>query len=150
MKKFALMAAAFSALAFPTLASAMTEAECTAAWNKADVNADGTLTAPEGPRYFAILRITEKRTTDAPIAQTAFLGYCKAGNFDVAKPEAGAPLPGANSFTEAQASDRAVAAGLTSISALKKDDKGVWRGTAADGTKNVSVAIDFKGNVVSN
>ena len=33
---------------------------------------------------------------------------------------------------------------------LKKDDKGIWRGTALRGNQNVSVAVDYKGNVVSN
>ena len=67
-----------------------------------------------------------------------------------AKSDPNAPLPGANSFTEAQASDRAIAAGFTPTTGLKKDDKGVWRGTASDGNKSVAIAIDYKGNVVVN
>ena len=31
----------------------------------------------------------------------------------------------------------------------KKDDKGIWRGTASDATKTTDVAVDFKGNVVA-
>ncbi len=150
MKKLALVTGVFAALAFPSFASAMTDAECTAAWTKADANADGSLSAAEGPRYMAFLRVAEKPVVDAKLSKVAFLEHCKAGHFNAVKAEAGAPLPGSNSFTESQATDRAMAAGLTSVSALKKDDKGVWRGTAAEGSKNVNVAIDFKGNVVAN
>ena len=98
----------------------------------------------------AALRVAEKPVVDGKLSQAAFLEHCKAGHFNVVKVGAGAPLPGSNSFTETQASDRAMAAGLTGISVLKKDDKGVWRGTASDGSKNVGVAVDFKGNVVAN
>ncbi len=150
MTKLALVAGVFAALAFPTLSSAMTDAECTAAWTKADVNGDGAITAPEGARYMASLRVAERPVVDGKLARAAFLEHCKAGRFNAIKAEAGAPLPGSNSFTETQATDRALAAGLTTVSALKKDDKGVWRGTAADGSKTVNVAIDFKGNVVTN
>ena len=150
MKKLALVAGVVTTLAIPSLASAMTDTECTAAWTKADANGDGVLAAPEGARYLASLRIAEKPVLDGKLSQAAFLEHCKAGRFDIVKVEVGAPLPGSNSFTEGQAIDRAMAAGLTGVSVLKKDDKGVWRGTAADGSKNVNVAVDFKGNVVAN
>jgi len=65
------------------------------------------------------------------------------------KAPAGAPIKGANSFTEAQAKDRALAAGLTSVSSLVKDGDGIWRGTAMKNGKTQKVAVDFKGNVVS-
>jgi len=64
-------------------------------------------------------------------------------------PEPGAPLKGANSFTESQAKDRAMAAGLTSVSSFNKDGDGIWRGNAMKDGKSVKVALDFKGNVVS-
>jgi putative membrane protein len=63
--------------------------------------------------------------------------------------DAGAPLEGANSFTQAQAKDRIMAMGLSGASALTKDDKGIWRGTAQKDGKTVNVAVDFKGNVVT-
>lgn len=150
MKKLALVAGLVTVLAFPSLASALTDVECSAAWTKADANGDGMLSAPEGARYLASLRIAEKPVADGKLSQATFLEHCKAGLFNAVKVDAGAPLPGSNSFTETQAMDRAMAAGLINVSALKKDDKGVWRGTAADGSKNVNVAIDFKGNVVVN
>ena len=59
------------------------------------------------------------------------------------------PLPGANSFTEAQAKDRMEKAGFTQVSNLKKDDDGIWRASAMQGGKQVSVALDFRGNVVA-
>ena len=47
------------------------------------------------------------------------------------RPRPGAPLKGANSFTEGQAKDRALAAGFTSVSGpLDKDGAGIWRGNA--------------------
>jgi hypothetical protein len=58
------------------------------------------------------------------------------------------PLPGANSFTEAQARDRIAAAGFQDVKNLKKDDQGVWRGMARKGDQQVNVALDFRGNVV--
>ncbi len=59
------------------------------------------------------------------------------------------PVPGANSFTEAQAKDRMEKAGFTQVINLKKDDNGIWRASAMQGGKQVSVALDFRGNVVA-
>ncbi len=42
-----------------------------------------------------------------------------------------------------------MAAGYTDIAPLTKDADGVWRGAARRGNEAVNVAIDFKGNVVS-
>ncbi|MCB4823169.1 hypothetical protein [Roseicella aerolata] len=58
------------------------------------------------------------------------------------------PAPGANSFTEGQAKSRIEAAGFTNVSDLQKDDQGIWRGRAQRGGQQVSVALDFQGNVV--
>ncbi|MBK1659036.1 RodZ family helix-turn-helix domain-containing protein [Paracraurococcus ruber] len=60
------------------------------------------------------------------------------------------PAAGANSFTEGQAKSRIEAAGFTDVSGLQKDDQGVWRGRASRGGQQVSVALDFQGNVVPN
>jgi hypothetical protein len=65
-------------------------------------------------------------------------------------PNPGAPVAGANSFTEAQAKSRIEARGYTNVSGLKKDDAGVWRGSASQGGKTVNVSVDFQGNVVGN
>ena len=58
------------------------------------------------------------------------------------------PLPGANSFTEGQARQRIAKAGFEEVQQLKKDDQGVWRGQAKKSGQQVSVALDYRGNVV--
>ena len=150
MKTLPVVIGVCAAVLLPNMASAMTEAECNAAWTQADVNKDGVLSEAAGSRYYAALRVAQKPVADGKLTQADFLAHCKAGLFNTSTAEEGAPLKGANSFTEGQAHDRAMAAGFKSVSALKKDDNGVWRGTAMDGTKSVNIAIDFKGNVVIN
>ena len=59
-------------------------------------------------------------------------------------PNPGAPVAGANSFTEGQAKSR-----IEAHDQLKKDRDGVWRGTATQSGKSVKVSVDFQGNVVS-
>ncbi len=68
-----------------------------------------------------------------------------------ANPEEGAaaPVPGANSFTEAQAQERVQQAGYSDVSQLAKDDQGIWRGKAVKDGKEVPIALDYQGNVVS-
>ena len=56
---------------------------------------------------------------------------------------------GANSFTEAQVRHRLDEAGFKDAKDLKKDDKGIWRGTAMMNGKAVPVGVDFKGNVAA-
>jgi len=58
------------------------------------------------------------------------------------------PLAGANSFTEGQARDRIAKAGFEDVQQLKKDDQGIWRGQAKKAGQQVSVALDYRGNVV--
>jgi putative membrane protein len=62
---------------------------------------------------------------------------------------AAAPVPGANSFTEGQAKSRIEGAGYTDVSGLKKDDNGVWTGTAKKGGNSTTVKVDFQGNVTN-
>ena len=62
----------------------------------------------------------------------------------------GAPVPGANSFTEGQAKSRIEERGFTNVSTLTKDASGIWRGTAMQNGKSVQVSLDFQGNVVAN
>jgi hypothetical protein len=64
-------------------------------------------------------------------------------------PNPGSPVAGANSFTEGQAKSRIEAKGFTNVSDLKKDDSGVWRGTASKGDQSMNVSVDFQGNVIS-
>ena len=64
-------------------------------------------------------------------------------------PQSASLVPGANSFTEAQAQDRIKNAGFADVSGLAKDDKGIWRGKATKDGKAVSVGLDYQGNVAS-
>ena len=54
---------------------------------------------------------------------------------------------GANSFTEGQAKSRIAGAGFTDVSELKKDNDGVWKGTAMRGGKQQQIGFDYKGNI---
>jgi hypothetical protein len=58
-----------------------------------------------------------------------------------------APVAGRNSFTEGQAKSKIEEAGYASVTELKKDDNGVWRGTASKGGSSAAVSVDFQGNV---
>ncbi len=64
--------------------------------------------------------------------------------------DANAPLPGANSFTEGQAKSRLEANGYSNVTGLKKDDNGVWKGTATHSGAQVSVSVDYRGNITRN
>jgi hypothetical protein len=69
------------------------------------------------------MRVAQKPIVDGKLDQAAFVDSCKAGLF-MAKTETGAPLAGANSSTESQAKDRAVAAGSTNVSGSRRTRKG--------------------------
>lgn len=57
------------------------------------------------------------------------------------------PVSGANSFTESQAKSKIEQAGYANVTALKKDDNGVWRGKASKSGTSMDVSLDFQGNV---
>ena len=144
-------AAILAALALSSPAAAMTEADCKAEFAKADVNKDGVLSDVEMARYAAAMRVSGKAMpADGRMTEAAFVESCKADVFAARTMDAGAPLKGANSFTENQAKDRAMAAGFTEVSALTKDADGIWRGTAKLNGNEGKIAVDFKGNVVAN
>ena len=123
--------------------------DCEAQFTTLDVDANGYLTDAEAPREFARARVDAVTPEDSGISKAAFLELCGSDHWTQNTAEAGAPFEGANSFTEEQARDRAVAWNVTDVSALKLDEKGVWRGTGKLDGADVSVAIDFKGNVVT-
>lgn len=146
-----LLAGAALALLSSAPAFALTDAECTTMWKSADANGDGKVNATESGRFAASMRVAGKEMpADNMMTDTIFLDNCKAGVFTTAAVDDGAPLEGANSFTENQAKDRAMSSGLTGVSALTKDDKGIWRGTGMRSGSSVKVAVDYKGNVVAN
>lgn len=148
MKTF-LMAAAVVATCAVLPAYAATDAECQAMWTKADVNKDGVLTDAESMRYTAAMRVHDKKIgPDGRLDQASFMEACKADVYMTRKNDEGAPLKGANSFTEGQAKDRALSHGFGSVADLKKDGDGIWRGSAMQDGKTVQIAVDYKGNVV--
>jgi hypothetical protein len=148
-RKSALAVIVACATILPATAWATSDEDCAAQWKSADGNSDGVLTGPEADRYLAYYRVRAQVTpTDGRISRQDFMKACQNDVFMVKAPEPGAPLKGANSFTESQAKDRAMAAGLTSVSSLNKDGDGIWRGNAMKDGKAVKVAVDFKGNVV--
>ena len=57
------------------------------------------------------------------------------------------PAKGSNSFTEGQAQSRIADRGYANVAGLKKDDDGVWRGSAQHNGQPVQVWLDYKGNV---
>ena len=151
MKKTMLAVVAIAATGLFAPAWAATDAECQDMWKKADANSDGTLSDKESMRYVALMRIGNRTiATEGRITQTEFMDACKADIYAPRKAEEGAPLKGANSFTEGQAKDRAIGHGnVDAVAGLKKDDDGIWRGTGTQAGKTVEIAVDYKGNVVT-
>ena len=144
----AIAALASTCLALPSYAA--TEAECAAMWNDIKKSNNDVLSDSESSRYAAAMRVRDyKLPADGKVTRQTFIDACKADVFVASTPDSGAPLKGANSFTEGQAKDRALARGFTSVSDLKKDGDGIWRGSAMLDGKTTQIAVDFKGNVVS-
>ncbi|POR52474.1 hypothetical protein [Bosea psychrotolerans] len=79
------------------------------------------------------------------LAQTSTTSPLPAPKADADK---NAPLPGANSFTEGQAKSRLEANGYSNVTGLKKDENGVWKGSAMKGSAKVTVSVDYRGNIV--
>lgn len=150
-------------VAFPTLAQETTaptatepapaqpenEMNCSDQFSFLDKDGNAILTEDEAPAVYARSRIDNRSISEAGYTKEEFLAACDEKAFDRPVLDEGAPLEGSNSFTEGQAQDRAVAWGVGAVSALTKDDKGIWRGTGTQDGKTVNVAIDYKGNVVT-
>jgi hypothetical protein len=58
-----------------------------------------------------------------------------------------APVPGKNSFTANQARKRLEVNGYTQVTDLAKDKDSIWRAHAYKGGQQVSVALDYQGNI---
>ncbi|GJE59093.1 hypothetical protein [Methylobacterium trifolii] len=108
--------------------------------------------------------IAQTTTTGAPAAPDAKTSQQSGGQQSVTRPNTDKVAPdgaaagahtnvtlekGANSFTEGEVRSRLDKAGFKDAKDLKKDDAGIWRGTAMHGGKAVSVGLDFKGNVAA-
>lgn len=61
-----------------------------------------------------------------------------------------APVEGKNSFTEAQAKERIEKEGFSDVMGLKLDDKGIWQGSAKKAGADVTVKLDYQGNITTN
>ncbi len=57
------------------------------------------------------------------------------------------PAKGANSFTDGEARRRIESSGYAAVADLKKDDDGIWRGSATKDGAKVGVWLDYKGNI---
>lgn len=57
--------------------------------------------------------------------------------------------PGANSFTEEQARSRIEQAGYQNVTELRKDDQGIWRARAMRNGQQVTVGLDYRGNIAA-
>jgi hypothetical protein len=95
--------------------------------------AQTTLTAPNSSTDRTTLPRTEAPPTSRPAAATT------ADN-------AAQPARGANSFTMGEAKSRIEKNGFSDVSDLKKDDDGVWRGSAKKNGTTTNVWLDYKGN----
>jgi hypothetical protein len=144
---FAMLAAGCIALPGP-FARAASDSDCAQQWKSAGGDLDGVLEGREADRYFAYYRMRAQRPPEGErISESDFMQACKNDVFIANAPQPGTPLKGANSLTEGQAKDRALAAGFTAISSLVKDGDGIWRGSAMKDGKSTRFAVDYKGNV---
>lgn len=94
-----------------------------------------------------IASLLASATSFGAMAQTSTTSPTPAPKADADK---NAPLPGANSFTEGQAKSRLEANGYSNVSALKKDENGVWKGSATHSGAKVNVSVDYRGNITRN
>jgi putative membrane protein len=88
----------------------------------------------------AFAQNAQTNTSKAPPAVSTSKGDSKTS---------AAPVPGANSFTEAEARSRIEARGYTNVTSLAKDHQSIWRGNATKDGKPVGVALDYQGNVTA-
>lgn len=89
--------------------------------------------------------------TDSPVIgrNNGVAGAAGDRNQAVTTTSANAPQParGHNSFSMGEARRRITRNGYATVSDLKKDNNGVWRGTATKDGASVGVWLDYKGNV---
>jgi len=133
----------------PQVAGAASESDCTEMWKRADKDGDGSLRDAEAERYLAALRIRNlPLPTENRFNSDTFMQACLTDAFLVKAVDAGAPLKGESTLTEAQARDRAVAYGVVNLADMAQDADGIWRGKGMMDGKPVKIAVDYKGNVV--
>jgi opacity protein-like surface antigen len=114
------------------------------------VNIDVFQKRKRNMRTYLAIAAAAAMITSAAIAQPANRdANTPAVNTPNNPPNPGAPVSGANSFTEGQAKSRIESNGFANVSELRKDDQGVWRGKATKDGKGVAVSLDFQGNVTA-
>ncbi|MBX9929948.1 MAG: hypothetical protein K2Y56_00140 [Methylobacterium sp.] len=85
----------------------------------------------------------DAKSSDQPAAKPEGAPHSTTGNV-------GQPLEtGSNSFTEGQVKERFSKMGFGEVKDLRKDDSGIWRGTAQHAGKAVTIGMDYKGNVAA-
>jgi hypothetical protein len=103
-------------------------------------------------RPFAMAVLALSLSTSGVVAQTAPAPAGPPRTPAVATPDTnnpGAPVSGANSFTEGQAKSRIEQSGFTAVTDLKKDANGIWTAKAEKDGKTSAVSLDYQGNVVA-
>ena len=144
-----LFAGAFATTSLAQDSTTPAVVDCEAQFTALDTDANGYLSETEAPREFARTRVNEGTPDAEGIGKDAMLAQCGDAQWAQYQPDEGAPLEGANSFTEEQARDRAMSWNVTEVSPLVLDDKGIWRGVGKMDAAEVDVAVDFKGNVIT-
>jgi hypothetical protein len=104
-------------------------------------------------RWFAIVAMVATSTSVAsaqsapPAAAPGSAPATGAVNRPTATPDAPAPVPGSNSFTQEQVRERLESHGYSNVSGLTLDGQGIWRGRAVFNGAPTAVAVDYRGNV---
>ena len=110
--------------------------------NNPNVTAPAPVPAPKGNP------VTNRDTANPPAATNNTRATANPALKTQEGNNPGAPVAGANSFTEGQAKARIEARGYTNVSELTKDSQGIWRGKASKDGKSFDVSLDYQGNVV--
>jgi hypothetical protein len=95
--------------------------------------------APRDPCYSAVAPNEPCSTTTTPPPQT--LPPASAPASPSLQPSTG------SAFTTDQAKSRIEAAGYSSVSGLRKDSKGIWRGNATKDGLSVNISLDADGKL---
>ncbi|MEH0074773.1 hypothetical protein V6L76_07825 [Pannonibacter sp. Pt2] len=125
------------------------QVDCEAQFDAFDLDGDGSLSQSEAARDAARTMIDGIVIGEQGLTRDQFLEVCDSHTWSQSTPESGAPFEGSNSFTEEQARERAAASNVSNVSPLTLDDQGIWRGTGTVDGQPVSVAVDYRGNVVT-
>ena len=99
--------------------------------------------APRDPCYSAVTPGEPCSTTTTPPSQTTSPSPPSEPSF----PSSGLPSQTGTAFTTDQAKSQIEAAGYSGVSGLRKDAKGIWRGSAVKDGSTVTVTLDAEGKI---